>query len=195
MKKKAKYLLPETKELVCPLCKKKTQVEQTRLQQISIWLSTNFSYPADYYLKEAKAGRFKDWACRSCESNGHAIVPDYSKQNYGYGGPILMYVNKDLNCETCKKEFIFSAKEQKFWYEDLHFNYCAYPKSCAPCRKKIREPRILNTKLGKLLNSKDESLETLTAIADIYTKLGIQTKAEIFYARAKNKRNGNNYKT
>ena len=106
-----------------------------------------------------------------------------------------MYVNKDLNCETCKKEFIFSAKEQKFWYEDLHFNYCAYPKSCAPCRKKIREPRILNTKLGKLLNSKDESLETLTAIADIYTKLGIQTKAEIFYARAKNKRNGNNYKT
>jgi len=187
MKRKAKYLLPETNGLVCPICKKEVHVEQTRLQQINLWLTNHFNFPADYYVKEAKAKRFNDWGCRSCEADGKAVFPDYSKQNYGYGGPILMYIEKDLNCETCRKEFTFTAKEQNFWYEDLHFNYCAFPKNCAPCRKKIREPRILNTKLSELLNSKDESPEKLTAIADIYTKLGIQTKADIFYARAKNK--------
>lgn len=187
MKRKAKYLLPETKTLVCLLCKKKTQPEQTRLPKIKTWMQTIGGWNTYDIIEEARTRNFNDWACLSCEAEGKAIVPDYTKQNYGYGGPILMYIEKDLNCETCRKEFTFSAKEQKFWYEDLHFNYCAFPKNCAPCRKKIREPRILNTKLGELLNSKDESPETLTAIADIYTKLGIQTKADIFYARAKNK--------
>ncbi|MES2516415.1 MAG: zinc-ribbon domain containing protein [Bacteroidota bacterium] len=195
MKKTPHYLLPENRELVCPLCKKQTPVEQTRLEQIKTWMQNHNGWYAEDLVQEARAGKFTDWACLSCESKASVIFPDYSKQNYGIGGPIMIYRDKTLNCETCQKDFTFSASEQKFWYEDLHFNYYAYPKSCACCRKNIREPRILNKKLGELLNSKDEGPETLTAIGDIYTKLGITAKADIFYARAKNKRNENNHKT
>ena len=82
---------------------------------------------------------------------------------------------------------MFSASEQKYWYETLQFNYSSYPKHCASCRKVKRKPKLLHKKLAELLGAEDQSTEVLTAIAETYAKLGILIKAKLFYAKAKNK--------
>ena len=43
-------------------------------------------------IKEARSRNYMDWACLTCETNRTAIFPDYKKQNYGYGGPILINI-------------------------------------------------------------------------------------------------------
>ena len=69
-----------------------------------------------------------------------AVHADISKQNYPVC-PRHWYVDAETICTDCSEPFIFSASEQKFWYEDLHFWVESFPKQCPPCRKTRRENR------------------------------------------------------
>lgn len=189
MRKTATYKKQEQGKLTCPVCKAPVSIEHTRIIQICEWLDTKLFYkPGAYLMQEVLAGKFKEWACISCEKTKKAIFPDYSKQKYGYGGPILFYISKNVSCISCKKEFTFEAEEQKLWYEDLSFNYCSFPKNCLECRKKIRFKKQLHKTLGDLLSSEPNTPEQLEEIAQIYQKLDLVNKAELFTARANNKK-------
>lgn len=52
--------------------------------------------------------------------------------------PRYYYVDEERVCIQCSKEFTFSGKEQKYWYEalQLHFNSAAI--RCPPCRRRRR---------------------------------------------------------
>ena len=81
---------------------------------------------------------------------------DISKQNYTVC-PRHWYVDAIFVCHDCRSEFVFSASEQKFWYEDKQFYVDSLPKRCATCRKaersrldlRKRYDALITTALGK----------------------------------------------
>src|SRR5258707_97933 len=52
-----------------------------------------------------------------------AVRGDIRRQNLCFhcNVPKYFYVNEDKTCIQCGKDFVFSAQEQKFWYETLKF--------------------------------------------------------------------------
>ena len=82
-----------------------------------------------------------------------AIPADISKQNYSIF-PRSIYVDIEEQCEKCKRPFIFFAKEQKYWYEDLGFWIDAHCTRCIDCRKKDQELKLLQNTFQEL-NTKD----------------------------------------
>ncbi|MEO7113328.1 MAG: zinc-ribbon domain containing protein [Polyangiaceae bacterium] len=51
------------------------------------------------------------------------------------GGPIEVYGPIERTCRDCKQELVFSAAEQKHWYETLGFFIDATAVRCPACRK------------------------------------------------------------
>jgi hypothetical protein len=60
-----------------------------------------------------------------------------SKQHYTVC-PRHWYVDATFVCSDCSREFVFTANEQRFWYEDRRFWIDSLPKRCAECRKAER---------------------------------------------------------
>lgn len=185
MKRKAKYISKEQAQLVCPGCAEVVRPGRTRLQQMEGRMNAHWLNGSSLVDKAIRK-EFNDWACMDCEHAKRAIFPDYSKQNYGLGGPILFYITKVMNCDTCKNEFAFTAEDQKFWYEDLAFNYSSYPKNCLSCRKETRLQKMLHKQLAELLHAGPKTAEQFEEIAKVYTGLGLYEKAENYLARARN---------
>jgi len=86
-----------------------------------------------------------------------AILADISKQNYTTF-PRGLYVDIEMRCVECNREFIFYALEQKYWYEILGFYIDTDCTKCIDCRnneKKIKEKKskyeVLITKKGRTL--------------------------------------------
>ncbi len=185
MKRKAKYITKEESQLICPCCKEVVRPGLTRLQQMESRMNAHWLNGSSLVDKAIRK-EFNDWACIYCEQSKRAIFQDYSKQNYGLGGPILYYITKEMHCESCKKEFTFTAEDQRFWYEDLYFNYGSYPKHCLSCRKETRRKKALHKQLAELLHDDPKTADQMLAIANVYEQLEIEEKAAIYSARAKN---------
>ena len=62
---------------------------------------------------------------------------DISKQHYTVL-PRHWYVDATFICSDCGQEFVFTASEQRFWYEDMRFFIDSLPKCCIQCRKSER---------------------------------------------------------
>lgn len=129
------------KHLECPCCKREIspaflknlfkQIESLEARH-SIWWAEN----ADKIIKEIS--KFQ-WACDSCLQSGKAVIAHPEKQTFCDHPPFLAYFDSSKICSTCKEYFIFSAKEQAFWYETLKFWVQSEAKNCLICRKKARE--------------------------------------------------------
>jgi hypothetical protein len=63
--------------------------------------------------------------------------------------PRYFYVDLQRVCEQCKSEFVFSGKEQKYWYETLQFHFDSVAKHCPDCRKKRRSAKIAQEHVAK----------------------------------------------
>lgn len=69
-----------------------------------------------------------------------AVYLDYSsairgnpgKQNY-LVCPRHWYLDADFNCERCHVEFTWTAREQKYWFEDYYFWVDSRPRHCKGC--------------------------------------------------------------
>ena len=117
-----------------------------------------------------------------------AIRADISKQNFSVC-PRHWYIDAVFECCDCKKDFTFSANEQKFWYEERQFWIDSKPKRCVSCRKNERRRLDLKKQydstiknvLGRCsLDKKKEAIE----IMDELESLG-----EIFSEKMKLNRN------
>lgn len=60
-------------------------------------------------------------------------VPSFIQQG-GYA-PIV------FRCKACGVESVWTAKQQKWWYEEAHGNIWSTAVRCAPCRAKERDRR------------------------------------------------------
>ena len=75
---------------------------------------------------------------------------DISKQHYTVC-PRHWYVDATFICSDCGREFVFTASEQRFWYEDRRFWIGSLPKRCAECRKAERTRLELRQRYDSLI--------------------------------------------
>ncbi len=52
--------------------------------------------------------------------------------------PHYFYVDEVRHCVSCDRDFTFSAREQKYWYEQLRFRLNSIAIRCLDCRRKVR---------------------------------------------------------
>lgn len=129
------------------------------------------------------------WACDRCLSSRRAVAAAPARQTLGLGTPFAAYVDRPFRCEDCGATAVFSAGEQRHWFETLGFLIWVYPKQCAPCRAERRRKAQRNDELADALHGLDatEPLQ-LEAVARLYDELGRTAKATEFRARARNRR-------
>lgn len=61
--------------------------------------------------------------------------------------PKYFYIDLVKTCVQCEQEFVFLAKEQKYWYETLKFNFRSQAIRCPSCRKKKRSAKAINNQV------------------------------------------------
>jgi tetratricopeptide (TPR) repeat protein len=72
-------------------------------------------------------------------------------QHYCHDFPKYFYLDEPRTCVQCGRSFVFYAKEQRFWYEVLHFNFGSTAIRCLDCRKRHRTEHSLREQIGTVL--------------------------------------------
>ncbi len=62
--------------------------------------------------------------------------------------PKYFYVDEPKRCVQCDSDFVFTAAEQKFWFETLKFNFSSTAIRCRACRKKRRSASAVGRQLA-----------------------------------------------
>lgn len=184
MKNKKQFKLPTYLELKCPVCEKDRNAQQTPLWDCFFeYLNPNGQFSpenpkdmADFekfalHITSLKSHRFQ-WACNKCIHEGKAIKGDYQKQFFGMGLPIIAYTDLSRKCVNCDKDFIFSAKEQQYWYEEAGFILDSVPKTCLECRKRIRISKNKQKKVQELLKKEILTQAEMMELRDFYENKG-----------------------
>jgi hypothetical protein len=136
------------KKMKCPCCKKTVSVNGTTLLQqeddlraknLDPWWSSRGAWA----VEAANSGRLQ-WACKWCLQEGRALRGDPGKQQFCDYPPYFAYYDIDLPCTDCGETFVFSGKEQQYWYEHLKFWVQSRPKQCVDCRRKRRQKAAIN---------------------------------------------------
>ena len=187
------------RKATCPACGKRRDVDgQKLLRAVEIvWFdreaalhppTSPFHPLADGMRRLALEGHADwFWACDLCIRAKRARA-DVAKQNLGLGTPYAAYVDRPFRCEDCGAPSVFSAAEQRHWFETLGFLIWVYPKQCAPCRAERRRKKRANRALAEALAGLDtDDPSQLEAVARLYDEIGAAEKATTFRARAKNR--------
>lgn len=88
-----------------------------------------------------------------------AVSGNINKQvfSFGFDVPKYYYEDKERKCVQCGENFVFSAKEQKYWFETLQFNFNTEAIRCLSCRKQKRSEKALVNELALLKKSHKEN--------------------------------------
>lgn len=73
-----------------------------------------------------------------------ALIADKSKLNMGntYDSPPEYYVDYRFTCIDCGAESIWTARQQKWWYEEIGAFIHTTAVRCSSCRLKIRNRKL-----------------------------------------------------
>ncbi len=88
--------------------------------------------------------------------------------------PRYFYVDIPRRCVECREPFVFSAKEQKHWFEALKFHFDSIPIRCVACRRKKRSDKALGLELSaakRRLRDAPESPAAHVALAEAIVRL------------------------
>lgn len=169
----------------CAVCGLTTPWEKTDLAKFERKVrETGCTYGAGWTNSES------NWACAVCLGNGQALPANPSRQDFGGLGspPFLAYWDRQLHCQYCNQDWVFTAEEQLFWYEGLGVHVRAYPTGCKQCRKKVRLVKDAQQSLMELLPQLDPTdPDQLTEAAELSYRTGNPKRALEFLRRAKNK--------
>jgi len=77
--------------------------------------------------------------------------------------PRYYYVDADRRCVQCGEHFVFSASEQKYWYESLKFHFDSVAIRCKRCRGRRRSDKALNSQLSQVAQTLRERPEDAAA--------------------------------
>ena len=98
--------------------------------------------------------------------------------------PRYWYVDATFPCDSCHAEFLFSAAEQRVWYEEYRFWIDALPRHCLACRRDARTRTALrreydHTVAITLERGDLESKKQLANVIDQLYELGGELPARI----------------
>ena len=82
-----------------------------------------------------RGGRDSDWRMISEPLPKGFLRGDPEKQFFGLGGAETVFGPLEKVCHECRATFVFTAAEQKRWYETLGFFVDATAVRCGPCRR------------------------------------------------------------
>lgn len=79
-----------------------------------------------------------------------AVRGDITKQQYcgACHRPHYFYLDETRRCVQCHADFVFSAGEQKYWYETRQFHFRSIPIRCPACRRRARSAKALAAAVG-----------------------------------------------
>jgi len=111
------------------------------------------------------------WLYRSVTFFKQSAIPaDISKQNYTTS-PRRLYVDIEVRCVDCDRDFIFYALEQKYWYEELGFYIDADCTKCIDCRNKDKKIREQKARYEELITKKERTTTEIKELKDIAFEL------------------------
>lgn len=118
--------------------------------------------------------KYCGWAPEPREDQHHipgtAVEADLSRQTPSTI-PVTHYYDIERVCRDCGRLFVFYAREQKYWYEELGFSLDSDCVRCVPCRKKEQEIQQLRKRYNELVSaperSSDEELELASTRVDL----------------------------
>ncbi len=90
--------------------------------------------------------------------------------------PLQYYVDRLVTCRECARPFLFFAREQQHWYEELGFTLDADCVRCPECRKARHRIRRRFQRFSDLIGKDDRSdaeLSTLVEDAVFLSRAGI----------------------
>ena len=112
-----------------------------------------------------------------------AAKADTSKQDFTVC-PRYWYVEVTFHCARCGEAFVFSAEEQRFWYEDLGFYVDSCAKHCPTCRRQIRELNALRQDAAALRRDADVvNKQRLISVIDALDEGGVVLSAKMANTR------------
>lgn len=78
---------------------------------------------------------------RSKDKAENRLPVDESKLNMGntYSSPPMYYYDLEFDCEDCGSNELWTAAQQKWWYEDAGGYFFSTAVRCRKCRVKERE--------------------------------------------------------
>jgi len=104
-----------------------------------------------FEIKEKRRNKAKKNACFNVYSDStmqrHAVKADHTKlgHNNTYGLLPLFYVDREFTCRDCGSYEIWTAKQQRWWYETVKGHIDSTAVRCRRCRKLVRD-QILKQK-------------------------------------------------
>ena len=97
-----------------------------------------------------------------------AVRADIAQQDFTVC-PRHWYVDATLRCARCSQSFVFSADQQRFWYEQLRFWVDSRAKHCTSCRQELRRLKALRHEYDR------EVAAALARLADMKQKKRLVT--------------------
>lgn len=94
-----------------------------------------------------------------------AIPADVSRQHYTVR-PRLCYVDILKTCHKCERQFLFFAREQRHWYEELGFWVDADCVHCPECRRANHHLRRRFQRYSRLISAEAIGDEDLARLVD-----------------------------
>jgi hypothetical protein len=78
-----------------------------------------------------------------------SVAADSSKlaHNNTYGALPVFYVDRLFSCRDCGIEEVWTAKQQKWWYEDAHGSIYSAAVRCRACRR-VEQARVAQARLA-----------------------------------------------
>jgi Probable zinc-ribbon domain len=113
-----------------------------------------------------KAKWLEQYLLSSCRVPFTAIVADPARQQGSEKG-ITHYFDLEMRCKGCKRQFIFFAEEQKYWFEELGFNMLVRCENCCECRQKKRGHARQRARYEALHQLEDRSAEQNLELAEL----------------------------
>lgn len=110
-----------------------------------------------------------------------AIPANIEKQNF-VALPRMYYVDILKHCRKCGRRFIFFAREQQYWYEELKFYIYADCVLCPECRKSHQQVRRRFQRYSKLAAKKkwtDDELKQMVSDVVFLWEQGILRKVHV----------------
>lgn len=108
-----------------------------------------------------------------------AVRGNARNQNYGLDCPRYYFEDMNRFCIQCRKEFIFTALEQKYWYESLKFHFDSIAVRCVNCRKQRRAARVFRQQIAEVSDALREEpdnpshlIEYGDALLQLYERTG-----------------------
>lgn len=79
-----------------------------------------------------------------------AVRGNPEKQNYSVC-PRYWYIDADFVCKSCRKDFTWTAAEQKAWFEECYFWIDSSPHHCKTCSAERRRLATLRKEYDSLV--------------------------------------------